>query len=135
MRKISARELDWVLNGVPVYIRRRPLDGKLYATRFDFSQFVKEPPLATVRVGSRRIHRRTSTRRARERAQENQGAIIMRGHGGVCTNARQAARPEWLEPIRDGMNSIAGSCGSSEAELPGPRARVRQAVRQRAEPS
>lgn len=28
----------------------------------------------------------------------------MRGHGGVCTNARQAARPEWLEPIRDGMN-------------------------------
>lgn len=50
MRKISARELDWVLNGVPVYIRRRPLDGKLYATMFDFSQFVKEPPLATVRV-------------------------------------------------------------------------------------
>lgn len=28
----------------------------------------------------------------------------MRGHGGVCTNARMASRPEWLEPIRDGMN-------------------------------
>lgn len=28
----------------------------------------------------------------------------MRGHGGVCTNARMAARGDWLEPIRDGMN-------------------------------
>lgn len=28
----------------------------------------------------------------------------MRGHGAVTTNDRQAARPEWLEPIRDGMN-------------------------------
>jgi hypothetical protein len=42
--------LDWVLNGVPVYIRKRPSDGKLYATTYDFGRFLKEPALATVRV-------------------------------------------------------------------------------------
>lgn len=47
---VSPRLLDWALNGVPVYIRRRPADNKLYATTYDFSQFIKEPPLATVRV-------------------------------------------------------------------------------------
>lgn len=28
----------------------------------------------------------------------------MRGHAPVTTNARQAARDEWLEPMRDGAN-------------------------------
>jgi hypothetical protein len=42
--------LDWVLNGIPIYIRRRPIDGVAYATINDFSKFVKEPPLDTMRV-------------------------------------------------------------------------------------
>jgi hypothetical protein len=47
---VSPRMLDWALNGVPVYIRRRPIDGVAYATTYDFSQFIKEPPLHTMRV-------------------------------------------------------------------------------------
>lgn len=49
-KNISPRALDWLCNGVPVYIRRRPSDGKVYATTFDFSKFVREDPLATLRV-------------------------------------------------------------------------------------
>lgn len=48
--KPTPRLLDWVLNGVPVYIRKRPIDGVLYATMTDFSRFIKEEPEATVRV-------------------------------------------------------------------------------------
>lgn len=47
---ISPRMLDWICNGVPVYIRRRPSDGKAYATIQDFSRYIKEPPLETVRL-------------------------------------------------------------------------------------
>lgn len=47
---VSPRLLDWVLNGVPVYIRRRPADGVPYATTYDFSKFLTEAPLETVRV-------------------------------------------------------------------------------------
>lgn len=47
---ISPRLLDWAINGVPVYIRRRPFDGVIYATTHDFSRFIDEPVLATVRV-------------------------------------------------------------------------------------
>ncbi len=48
--KMTPRLMDWILNGVPVYIRRRPVDGALYATAYDFSRFLKEEPEATVRV-------------------------------------------------------------------------------------
>jgi len=49
---MSPRALDWVCNGVPVYIRRRPADGSVYATTFDFSKFLPhEPPLETLRIG------------------------------------------------------------------------------------
>lgn len=48
--KMTPRQLDWILNGVPVYIRRRPSDGEVYATMYDFSRFIKEAPLAEVRV-------------------------------------------------------------------------------------
>lgn len=48
---LSPRLLDWALNGVPVYIRRRPADGVAYATTYDYSRFLpNEPPLDTVRV-------------------------------------------------------------------------------------
>ena len=47
---MNPRTLDYLINGVPVYIRRRPTDGVAYATTYDFSRFIKEPPLATVRV-------------------------------------------------------------------------------------
>jgi hypothetical protein len=50
MTTISPRLLDYVLNGVPVYIRRRPADGVAYATTYDFSRFIKEAPLATMRL-------------------------------------------------------------------------------------
>lgn len=50
MKSVSPRMLDWALNGVPVYIRRRPIDGCVYATLHDYSRFLKEEPLATVRV-------------------------------------------------------------------------------------
>jgi hypothetical protein len=33
-----------------VYIRRNPQDGSVYATTLDFSKYVMEPPLETVRV-------------------------------------------------------------------------------------
>lgn len=49
-RHLSPRALDWLCNGVPVYIRRRPADGSVYATTSDFSKFIKEPPLETLRV-------------------------------------------------------------------------------------
>lgn len=49
-KHISPRLLDWVLNGVPVYIRRRPSDGIAYATTTDFSKFLTEAPLETIRV-------------------------------------------------------------------------------------
>jgi hypothetical protein len=42
--------LDWALNGVPVYIRKRPIDGAVYATTFDFSKFIREAALETMRV-------------------------------------------------------------------------------------
>lgn len=48
---ISPRMLDWIINGVPVYIRRRPSDGVAYATTEDFSRFLpNEPALETVRL-------------------------------------------------------------------------------------
>lgn len=47
---VSPRMLDWAINGVPVYIRRRPIDGVAYATTYDFSRFIKEEPLETMRV-------------------------------------------------------------------------------------
>lgn len=47
---VSPRMLDWMLNGVPVYIRRRPIDGVAYATIQDFSRFIKEAPLETIRL-------------------------------------------------------------------------------------
>ncbi len=67
----------------------------------------------------------------------------MRGHGGVCTNARQAARPEWQEPIRDGMNKHrrfvwikrGGTSGTSGSGPSGrkdtPRARLARALSER----
>lgn len=49
-KNLTPRQLDWLLNGVPVYIRRRP-DGTLYATSFDFSKFLPgEEPEATLRL-------------------------------------------------------------------------------------
>lgn len=48
--RITPRILDWMINGVPVYIRRRPADGVAYATTFDFSKFIKEAPLETMRL-------------------------------------------------------------------------------------
>lgn len=50
MPKPTPRMLDWALNGVPVYIRKRPIDGQFYATMTDFSRFIKEAPEAEVRV-------------------------------------------------------------------------------------
>lgn len=50
MSNISPRALDWILNGVPVYIRRAPIDGKAYATTYDFSKFVREAPLEIMRL-------------------------------------------------------------------------------------
>lgn len=47
---MNPRQLDWLCNGVPVYIRRRPADGTLYATTFDFSKFVRDEPLETLRI-------------------------------------------------------------------------------------
>lgn len=47
---VTPRMLDWALNGVPVYIRRRPIDGVAYATIVDFSRFIREAPLHTMRV-------------------------------------------------------------------------------------
>lgn len=47
---MTPRQLDWILNGVPVYIRKRPIDGVYYATMQDFSRFLKEAPDAEVRV-------------------------------------------------------------------------------------
>lgn len=47
---MTPRLLDWILNGVPVYIRKRPADGALYATKYDFSRFIREEPVATVHV-------------------------------------------------------------------------------------
>jgi hypothetical protein len=47
---VTPRMLDWAINGVPVYIRRAPVDGKAYATTYDYSRFIKEPPLETVRL-------------------------------------------------------------------------------------
>jgi len=47
---MTPRQLDWLINGVPVYIRARPADGELYATACDFSKFLTEEPIATVRV-------------------------------------------------------------------------------------
>jgi hypothetical protein len=35
---------------VTVYIRRSPTDGSVYATTQDFSKFIMEPPLETVRL-------------------------------------------------------------------------------------
>lgn len=49
-KHIAPRLLDWLCNGVPVYIRRRPHDGKVYATLYDYSPFIKEEPLEVVRV-------------------------------------------------------------------------------------
>jgi hypothetical protein len=48
--KLSPRALDWICNGVPVYIRRRPLTGEVYATLHDFSKFIHEPPLEVMRL-------------------------------------------------------------------------------------
>lgn len=48
--KMTPRLMDWILNGVPVYIRKRPSDGVLYATTHDYSRFIREEPEATVRV-------------------------------------------------------------------------------------
>jgi hypothetical protein len=50
MPKLSPRALDWMFNGVPVYIRRKPLTGEVYATTHDFSKHISEPPLETVRL-------------------------------------------------------------------------------------
>lgn len=47
---VSPRMLDWAINGVPVYIRRRPVDGVAYATTYDYSKFMSEAPLETMRV-------------------------------------------------------------------------------------
>jgi hypothetical protein len=47
---MSPRALDWCVNGVPVYIRRRPVDGSVYATTCDFSKFLREEPLETLRI-------------------------------------------------------------------------------------
>lgn len=47
---ISPRLLDWAISGVPVYIRRRPADGVAYATVHDFSKFVTEAPIETLRI-------------------------------------------------------------------------------------
>ncbi len=49
---MSPRALDWLVNGVPVYIRRRPIDGVAYATVQDLSKFIDEPPLEVVRLMS-----------------------------------------------------------------------------------
>lgn len=49
-RNLTPRALDWACNGVPVYIRRRPVDGAVYATTFDFSKFVRDEPLETLRL-------------------------------------------------------------------------------------
>jgi hypothetical protein len=49
-RHVSPRALDWCINGVPVYIRRRPADGTVYATTADFSMFLREEPLETLRI-------------------------------------------------------------------------------------
>ena len=48
-KHVSPRALDYMLNGVPVYIRRRPADQVAYATTYDFSKFVMEEPLQVVR--------------------------------------------------------------------------------------
>jgi hypothetical protein len=50
MKSPTPRQLDWLCNGVPVYIRRRPSDGKVYATTADFSRFIREEPLETLRI-------------------------------------------------------------------------------------
>lgn len=47
---VSPRALDAVLNGLKVYIRRRPADGVAYATSYDFSKFVMAEPLETMRL-------------------------------------------------------------------------------------
>lgn len=47
---MTPRALDWMCNGVPVYIRRRPTDGGVYATTYDFSRFIREEPLETLRI-------------------------------------------------------------------------------------
>lgn len=48
---VSPRMLDWAINGVPVYIRRGPIDGKAYATTYDYSRFLPhDSPLETMRV-------------------------------------------------------------------------------------
>lgn len=47
---VTPRQLDWALNGMPVYIRRRPADGVAYATTYDFSRFIREEPLQVIRV-------------------------------------------------------------------------------------
>ena len=49
-RHVTPRALDWMCNGVPVYIRRRPADGSVYATTYDFSRFIREEPLETLRI-------------------------------------------------------------------------------------
>jgi hypothetical protein len=48
--KITPRLLDWAINGVPVYIRRRPADGYAYATVMDFTGFVSDGPIETIRM-------------------------------------------------------------------------------------
>jgi hypothetical protein len=48
-RGMSPRELDWRINGVPVYIYKRPNGGVIYPSMFDFDRFGVEA-LATVRV-------------------------------------------------------------------------------------
>lgn len=47
--KISPRMLDWIVNGVPVYIRKHP-DGTYYATTEDFSKYLTDRPVETVRL-------------------------------------------------------------------------------------
>jgi hypothetical protein len=63
----------------------------------------------------------------------------MRGHGPVTTSERQAARPEWLEPIRDGMNKHRrfiwikrGGTASSSGSGPQGRKATRRALLSRA---
>jgi hypothetical protein len=53
VRKVSdmtPRELDILAYGLKVYIRARPTDASLYATIHDFSKFIDEEPVATIRV-------------------------------------------------------------------------------------
>jgi hypothetical protein len=48
---MNPRTLDMLCRGIPVYIRRRPVDGSVYATVTDFSRFLPdEPPLEVVRI-------------------------------------------------------------------------------------